>query len=63
MADLSPAQRATKHRCRNCYADIVQTVPGGRWRDTESEAATCAPSIYHEPLCAAALPHEVGCGA
>lgn len=50
MADLTPAQRATKRRCRNCYADIIQTVPGGRWRDTESECATCAVGVYHEPM-------------
>lgn len=48
--DLPPEQLATKRRCKNCTEDIVQTVPGGRWRDTESECATCAPNIWHEPL-------------
>lgn len=44
------AVRATKTRCRHCYADIVQLRPAGRWRDVESEAATCAPNLHHEPM-------------
>ena len=55
MADLSQEQLATKRRCRGCYEDIVQTVPGGKWRDTGSEAATCVRSskespVWHQPL-------------
>jgi hypothetical protein len=44
------AARATKTRCRHCYEDIVQLRPDDRWRDIESECATCAPNLYHEPL-------------
>ena len=40
----------TKTRCRHCYADIVQLRPDDRWRDVESEAATCTVGIYHQPL-------------
>lgn len=44
------AARATKTRCRNCYADIVQLRPDDHWRDIEAECATCAPNLYHQPL-------------
>lgn len=44
------AQQATKTRCRNCYDNIVQLVPNGRWRDTESEGACCTKNMWHEPM-------------
>lgn len=44
------AARATKTRCRNCYADIVQLRPDDFWRDIECECATCAPRVFHRPL-------------
>ncbi len=50
MAEQSQAQLATKRRCRGCFDNIVQLQPGGRWRDTESESAYCAPYIEHEPM-------------
>lgn len=53
------AARATKTRCRNCYANIVQLRPDDHWRDIENECATCAPHIYHQPL---AIPPTEGDG-
>lgn len=44
------AVRETKTRCQHCYEDIVQLRPDDRWRDMESEAATCDVRIWHEPM-------------
>lgn len=55
MAEWSREQLATKTRCRHCYADILQTMPGGKWRDMPDESAVCTKSpndspVWHEPL-------------
>lgn len=56
MADLSPEQLATKQKCRNCYESIVQSMPGGKWRDTESECAVCVKSSNESPVWHAPMP-------
>lgn len=56
VAEWSAEQLATKTRCRHCYCDILQTMPGGKWRDMPDESATCQGgpdgSVWrrHEPL-------------
>lgn len=44
------AVRATRCRCRHCYADIVQSQPDGPWRDVDLERGQCAPNVWHDPL-------------